>query len=99
MDGIGLPILALLFGAVSYLFCRRTPFALAAFLSPFVSSVVLLFGSWILSDMNPCVEYGSSCVPKGAHDLELSLLLLSVPLTFALSAVICFKIQKALSSR
>ena len=62
MDGIGLPILGFLFGAVFFFICWTVPiirrFALAAFTSPFIASVVFLFGSWILSDMNPCVEYG-----------------------------------------
>jgi hypothetical protein len=77
-------------------------FALAAFVSPIVSSVVFLLGSWILSDMNPCVEYGYSCVPKGGHDptrLDVSLWLLCVAATFLLSGFVCFKVQQRFSSR
>lgn len=106
MDGIGLPIpafllsslLCLIFGKIQPL--RR--FALAALISPFLSSIVLLFGSWILSDMNPCVEFGSSCVPPGGHNptrLDVGLWLLSVGVTFLLSAFVCLKVQRALESR
>jgi tetrahydromethanopterin S-methyltransferase subunit D len=106
MDGIGLPILAFVFGVVLCLICGTIPplrrFALAAFVSPAVSSVVFLFGSWILADMNPCAEYGSSCIPNGGHDptrLDVSLWLLSVAVAFVLSTVVCFKIQQRLSPR
>jgi hypothetical protein len=106
MDGIGLPIAAFLFGSLLCLiFAKIRPlkqFALAALVSPFLSSIVFLFGSWVLSDMNPCAEYGSSCVPPGGHEatrLDVSLWLLSVAVTFLLSALACPKIQKALDSR
>jgi hypothetical protein len=106
MDGIGLPVAAILLGSLLCLiFGKIRPlrrFALAALVSPFLSSIVFLFGSWILSDMNPCAEYGSSCVPPGGHDatrLDVSLWLLSVALAFLLSALVCLKVQKALESR
>jgi hypothetical protein len=106
MDGVGLPILAFLFGVVLCLICRAIPpfkrFALAALVSPIVSSVAFLFGSWILADMNPCAEYASSCIPNGGHDptrLDVSLWLLLVAIAFLLSAAACFKIQQRLSPR
>jgi hypothetical protein len=105
MDGIGLPIAAFLLGL---LFClifgvirplRR--FVLAALVSSFLSSIVFLYGSWIISDMDPCVEYGSSCVPPGGHPatpLDVNLWLLSTAATFLLTALVSFQIQKALKS-
>lgn len=105
MDGIGLPIFGLFFGGVLFCICVGVPvlrrFALAALVSPFVSSVVFLFGSWILSDMNPGAEYGYK--PQGGeHDptrLDVILWLACVAATFLLSAVGCFKIQYSISSR
>ena len=106
MDGIGLPIAAVLLGSLLCLLCgsfrplRR--FALAALVSPFLSSIVFLFGSWVLSDMNPCAEFGSSCIPPGGHDatrLDVSLWLLSVAAVFLLSTFACLRIQKAIEAR
>jgi hypothetical protein len=106
MDGIGLPLVAFLFGSLLCLICERNRklgrFALAALVAPVFSSVVWLFGSWILSDMNPCAEYGSSCVPPGGHDsttLDVGLWLLSVAATFLLSVVITLRVQKFFESR
>jgi hypothetical protein len=106
MDGIGLPIIGFLLGTIFSLICWQVPplrrFALAALVSPVVSSVVFLFGSWILSDMNPCVEYGYSCIPKGGHDptgLDTALWLICVAVAFFLNGAICFKVQKFLPSR
>ena len=105
MDGIGLPIAAVLLGSLLCFLCRRIRylrrFALSALLSPFLSSVVFLLGSWILSDMNPCAEYGSSCIPPGGHDasrLDVSLWLLSTAAAF-LNAFTCLRIQKAIEAR
>jgi hypothetical protein len=106
MDGIGLPIAALLLGALLSWICETIRlfrrFRLAALVSPFLASVVFLFGSWIVSDMNPCAEYDLSCVPPGGHDAtgeDVSLWLLSVAATFLLSALICVRVQKAFKSR
>lgn len=100
MDGIGLPILAFLFGTILFLIATARPrfrrFALAAIVAPTLTSFVFLLGSWILSDMDPCVEYGSSCIPDGGRasdGFDVSLWLMATAVTFVVSAVVCYKIQ------
>jgi hypothetical protein len=106
MDGIGLPIAAFLLGSLICLIFGKIRalrrFALAALVSPVLSSIVFLFGSWILSDTNPCAEYGSSCIVPGGHHatrLDVSLWLLSAAVTCLLSALLCLKVQTALEPR
>jgi len=73
-------------------------FALAALVSPFLSSIVFIVGSFILSDMNPAAEYGSAYVPNGMEhnptNGETALWLLSVVLMFLMSAFVCVKLQR-----
>ncbi len=73
MDGILLPILGALVSGVLAFGClivrRLRRFLLAALVSPFLSSVVLLLGGFILQDMNPAREYGAAYIPTGReHD-------------------------------
>jgi hypothetical protein len=64
MDGIGIPILGMFVGLVLFLRCLAVPrlrrLSLAALASPFISSIVLLLGGFILADMNPAREYGAA---------------------------------------
>jgi hypothetical protein len=106
MDGIGIPIAGAVVSLALFLVCRGTPrlkrFALAALVAPFASSVVFMVGSFILADMNPAVEYGSSYIPTGnEHDPtkgDVLLWLASVAATFFLSAFVCLKIQGLFAS-
>jgi hypothetical protein len=80
---------------------RLRRFALAALISPFVSSVVFLFGSWILADMSPCAEQAYSCVSPSGHAatrMDVGIWLFSVLTTLLLSTLICVKLQKVLGS-
>jgi hypothetical protein len=102
MDGIGVPIAGALLGVVLLLACLTAPklrrFALAALVSPFLSSIVFIAGSFVLSDMNPAAEYGSSYVPtRREHDPtkgEVALWIASVVATFLLSAFVCVNLQR-----
>jgi hypothetical protein len=102
--GIGVPIAGALVSLVLFFVCRGTTrlrrFSLAALVSPFASSVLIL-GSFILADTNPAIEHGSPYVPTGnEHDPtngEVFFWLVSVAATFLLSAFVCLKVQKLLT--
>jgi hypothetical protein len=102
MDGILLPIAGVFggicFGLLSLAVPRLRPFALAALTAPFLTSIVLLIGSFILADMNPAREYGAAYIPNGhEHNptrLDNFLLLLSVASTFVVSGWGAFSIQR-----
>jgi hypothetical protein len=102
MDGILLPIagvfVGICFGLLSLAVPRLRPFTLAALTAPFLASVVLLIGSFILADMNPAREYGAAYIPNGhEHNptkLDFFLLFLSVASTFVVSGWGAFFIQR-----
>jgi hypothetical protein len=102
MDGIGIPILGAFVSFVSCVLCLAVPrlrhLSLAALASPFISSIVLLLGGFILADMNPAREYGAAYIPTGKeHDptrLDFLLLFLSVAGTLIMTGYICFATQK-----
>jgi hypothetical protein len=73
MDGILLPVaglvVSLCLGLTSFVIPRLRRFTLAALTAPFLTSVALLIGGFILADMNPAREYGAAYVPNGReHD-------------------------------
>ncbi len=102
MDGILLPVAGLLvslcFGLISLVTPRLRRFTLAALTAPFLTSLVLLIGGFILADMNPAREYGAAYIPKGReHDptkLDFALLFSSVVFTFFISGCVAFLVQK-----
>jgi hypothetical protein len=104
MEGIFIPIAGALIGAGLFSVClviaRLRKFTLAALLAPFLTSVVLLLGAFILADMNPAREYGKAYTPNGhEHDptgIDYVLLWLSTIGTLFLSGYIAFKIQQAI---
>jgi hypothetical protein len=104
MEGIFIPIVGALTGVGLFAIClviaRLRKFALAALLSPFITSVVLLMGVFILADMNPAREYGNGYIPNGhEHDptgIDYVLLWLSTIGVFLLSGYIAFKAQQAI---
>src|SRR5580698_7154819 len=77
MDGIGIPILGAVDSLVLLLLCLAVPrlrsLSLAALTSPFIASIVLLLGGFILADMNyqwlpnqrPCVVASHIYLRKG----------------------------------
>jgi hypothetical protein len=100
VDGILIPIAGVFVGVVLFILClalaRLRKFALAALLSPFITSVVLLLGVFILADMNPAREYGHAYIPNG-HDptrIDSVLLWLATVGAFLLSGYIAFKAQQ-----
>jgi hypothetical protein len=104
MEGIFIPIVGGLTGvglfAVCLVIARLRKFALAALLTPFVTSVVLLLGGFILADMNPAREYGKAYILTGhEHDptgIDYTLLGLCTVGAFLLSGYIAFKVQQAI---
>jgi hypothetical protein len=102
MDGIGIPILGALASLALFLLSSVTPplrrFALAALTAPFLASVVLLFGSFVLADMNPAREYGAAYIPSGREHnptrTDFFLLCLAVGVTFYLSGYAAFIVQR-----
>ncbi len=104
MEGIFIPIVGALAGVGLFAIClviaRLRKFALAALLSPFITSVVLLMGVFILADMNPAREYGNAYIPNGhEHNptgIDYVLLWLSTVGAFLLSGYIAFKVQQGM---
>lgn len=102
MDGIFLPVtglfVSLCVGLISFVIPRLRRFTLAALTAPFLTSVVLLIGGFILADMNPAREYGAAYIPNGReHDptkLDYALLFISVVSTFVMSGYVAFLAQK-----
>lgn len=102
MDGILIPIVGLLVSILLGLVCLVIPrlrrFLLAAFASPFLTSVVFLLGGLVLADMNPAREYGAGYIPNGTeHDpnkLDYALWLLAVMATLAVSSVLAHAAQR-----
>jgi hypothetical protein len=102
MDGIGIPLLGALVSFTLFLLSLAIPrfrrFALAALAAPFIASVALLIGSFILADMNPAREYGAAYIPNGReHDptrMDFFLVFLSGGITFVVSGYVVFVIQK-----
>jgi hypothetical protein len=103
MEGIFIPIVGALVGVGLFAICvviaRLRRFALAALLSPFLTSVVLLLGAFILADMNPVHEYGNAYIPNGREHnptkIDYVLLWLATVGAFLLSGYIAFKVQQA----
>jgi hypothetical protein len=104
VDGILIPIAGVFVGVALFILCLALAglrkFALGALLSPFITSVVLLLGTFILADMNPAREYGKAYIPNGhEHDpagIDYVLLWLSAIGAFLLSGYIAFKVQQAI---
>ncbi|RRA49336.1 hypothetical protein [Acidipila sp. EB88] len=102
MEIIILPLAGLLAGTFLALVSLTIPnlrrFTAAVWIAPFLASMVLLFGGFILADMNPAREYGASYIPDGhEHDptrLDVALVLLCVFFTFVFSGYSAFRIQK-----
>ena len=96
MDGILVPICGVLisglFGIICIAVSRFRRFLLAALASPFITSVVFLFGGFVLGDMNPAREHGASYIPTGKeHDptrLDYGFWVLAVVVTFAASSAL-----------
>jgi hypothetical protein len=92
VDGLGMPILGALLGAVSFLCCvfgrslRR--FALAALVAPIESSTAFIAGAFALDDAHAGT---SGAWPKS----EVTLWLLSVAIAFVLAPGVCIQLQKA----
>jgi hypothetical protein len=102
MDGIGVPILGLCASAAFFVLSLAVPclrrFAMAAVAAPFLSSIVLLLGSFVLADMNPAREYGEAYMPTGREHnpttLDFALLFLAVAATFVIVAAACVLCQR-----
>ena len=104
MDGILIPIAGFLVGIVLGCLCavfrslRR--FILPALVSPFLTSIALLFGVFMLADMNPAREYGSAYIPSGnEHDptmIHYICLVVAVIAVASVSAWVSYLIQKGI---
>jgi len=102
MEGIAIPILGAFVSLVFFLVCvavqRLRRFSLAALASPFISSIVLLLGEFVLEDMNPAREYGAAYIATGReHDptrLDFSLLYLAVGGAFLVTGYVGLTAQK-----
>jgi hypothetical protein len=102
MDGILLPALGVFASICLYVFSLLIPrfrrYALSALTAPFLASVTLLLGGFILADMNPAREYGAAYILNGKeHDptrMDFFLMFLSAVATFVISGCGAFFIQK-----
>jgi hypothetical protein len=102
VDGILIPIVgvlvSLLLGFVCFVVPRLRRFLLAALASPFLTSIALLLGAFVLADTNPAPEYGAAYIATGKeHDpnkLDYALWLLAVMATLALSSAFSYIAQR-----
>ncbi len=103
MDGILIPIVGLITSIVLGLACASIPrlrsCALPALVAPFATSVVFLLGCFMLADMNPAREYGSSYISTGKeHDptrVDYILLFAAVCTTLVVSSGTAYLVQRA----
>ena len=101
MEILVLTLLTAVAAAVLSGICLLLPllrrFALAVFTAPVITSFVVVFGSWILADMNPAREYGAAYIPTGReHDpttLDRALFLIVIGATFTITAVASYILQ------
>jgi|HubBroStandDraft_6_1064221.scaffolds.fasta_scaffold1581095_1 hypothetical protein len=103
MEGILIPIVGLMTSVALGLVCALIPrlrsYVLPALVAPFVTSVVFLFGCFILADMNPAREYGAAYVSTGKeHDptrVDYILLFAAVCITSVVSSGAAYLVQRA----